>query len=186
MAILLCSLAITAVVFAQQLKVEPVEERACIWGWEEGCIIPKPEPPIPPRPPRPDYTWYEGVAVNKYSLTTKPFYALKINYGWKTYMYVFTYDEYYGLKETYNRYDWETGTRILKYRAYDGSVMILIERGSIQSGTYKNYIINMQRMGPYPIIMEEEVRPIFERAAGEISKETGMTVSAILETQTNQ
>lgn len=186
MAILLCSLAVTAVVFAQQLKVESVEP-ACFWGWESGCIIPpRPRPPIPPRPPRPDYTWYQGVAVNKYSLTAEPFYILKIKYGWKTYMYLFMYDRFYGMEETYNRYDWETGTRIFKYRAYDGSVMTLIEGGSTLSGTFKNYIINIQRMGPYPIVMEREMQPLFRQAAGEISKETGMGVQAILETQTSQ
>jgi len=185
-AILLCSLVITTIVFAQQLKIEPVEEVETEAG-EIGLIIPI------SRPPRPDYTWYQGVAVNKYSLTTKPFYVMKINYGWETYMYVFTYDEYYGLKETYNRYDWRTGTRILKYQVYDGSyryydrsVMTLIERGSTLSGTFKNSIISIQRIGPYPIILEKEVQPVFERAASQISKETGIGVQTIMETQTSQ
>lgn len=190
MAILLCSLTITAVVFAKQLKVEPVEtviEQECIWGWESGCIIPEPIPPIPPRP---EYTWYDGVAVNKYNLKTEPVWFMNIRpmrYPWKTYsILMIDYDEFYTMREVYNRHDWRTGSRILKYRAYDGSVMVLLERGSTLSGTFKNYIINMQRMGPYPIILEKEVQPLFERAATQISKETGIAVETLLETQTSQ
>ena len=189
MAILLCSLGITAVVFAKQLKVEPVTE-GCVSGWGEGCIIPEPIPPIPPKPPRPEYTWYEGAAVNKHNLKTEPVWFVTIRpmrYPWKTYaILMIDYDEFYTMREVYNRYDWKTGTRILKYRAYDGSVMVLLERGSTLSGTFKNYIINMQRMGPYSIILEEEVQPLFRQAAGEISKETGIAVETLLETGTSQ
>jgi len=188
MAILLCSLAITAVVFAKQLRVEPVEP-ACFWGWEQGCIVP-PRPPIPPRPPRLDYTWYEGAAANKYSLKPEPVWFVTIRpmkYSWRNYAILFIdYDEFYTMKQTYSRYDWETGVRIIKYRAYDGSEMTLLERGSTMSGTFKNYVISMQRMGSYPIVMETEIVPLFKRAAGEISKETGIGVEAILETQTSQ
>ena len=192
MAVLLCSLTITAVVFAKQLKVEPVEPvepvtEECVWGWEEGCIIPEPIPPILPRP---EYTWYEGVAVNKNNLKTEPVWFVTIKpmrYPWRTYsILMIDYDEFYTMREVYNRYDWRTGTRILKYRAYDGSVMVLLERGSTLSGTFKNYIINMQRMGPYPIILKEEVQPLFRQATGEISKETGIAVETLLETQTSQ
>jgi len=193
MAILLCSLAITSMVFAKQLKVEPVETRTeeeCISGWGQGCIIPKPVPPIPPRPPIPEYTWYEGATVNKHSLRTEPVWFVTIRpmrYPWRTYsILMIDYDEFYTMREVYNRYDWRTGTRIVKYRAYDGSVMTLLERGSSTSGTFKNYIINIQRIGPYPIILEREVQPLFERAATQISRETGIEAKTILETQTSQ
>ncbi len=187
-AILLCSLGATGMVLAQQVQeIESVAEPACIWSWGNGCIIPpRPRPPIPPIPPRPqpNIQIARGVAVNKHYLTTEPalFFIYRYNY-WDTKMYLIVDGEFYRMKQIESRYDWHTRTRMFKYRADDGSVMVLTAQeysGMVSvSATFKDYIITFEPIGytggrPEPIIQETEIIPVFK----ELTQDMGAGINA--------
>ena len=167
-------------VLAQQVQqeIKSVVEPTCLWPWGGGCIIPpRPRPPIAPTPPRPqpDIQIARGVAVNKYYLTTEPvlFFIYRYNY-WDTKMYLIIDGEFYKMGQIESRYDWHTRTRMFKYRADDGSVMVLTAQeysGMVSvSAIFKNYIITFEPMGyareyPEPIMQEIEIMPVFKQLA---------------------
>jgi hypothetical protein len=189
--LLICSLAITTVVFAQQLKVEPVREDKCIFGLGEGCIIPKPIPPTP-RPPY-DVQMAYGVAVDKYYLTTKPvlFFVFRNNY-WDTKMYLILDGGFYRMEQTESRYDWNTNTRIFKYRDDYGSEMVLTAQefsdGISVSAVYKNYIITFEpirygTINPEPLIEKTRIMPLmpaFQQVTQSIGTKAGMTTENMI------
>ena len=190
--ILLCSLAITAVVFAQQLKVEPIKEQGCAFGLSGGCIIPKPIQPIPPRPTY-DVQMAYGVAVEKYYLTTKPvlFVVFRYNY-WDTKMYLIINGEFIKMEQIESRYDWNTNTRIFRYRDEGGNDMILAAQefsdGVSISAIYKNYIITFEpiRYGTInsePVIEKTRIMPLmsaFQQVTQNIGAKAGMTAENII------
>jgi len=195
MVVLLCSSSIAGIVFAQQVQqeIKSVIEPACIWPWSGGCIIPpRPRPPIPPIPPKPqpDIQIARGVAVNKYYLTTEPalFFIYRYNY-WDTKMYLIVDGEFYRMEQIESRYDWHTKTRMFKYRADDGGVMVLTAQeysGVVSvSAIFKNYIITFEPIGyarrqPGPIIQETEIMPVFEQLAGGMGMKAGASAESLI------
>lgn len=194
-AVLLCSLSATGMVLAQQVQqeIESMIEPACILPWSGGCIIPpRPRPPIPPIPPRsqPDIQIARGVAVNKHYLTTEPalFFIYRYNY-WDTKMYLIVDGEFYRMKQIESRYDWHTRTRMFKYRADDGSVMVLTAQeysGIVSvSAIFKNYIITFEPIGyargyPEPIIQETEIMPVFKEVAQAMGMKAGVSAETLV------
>jgi len=186
--VLLCSSSATGIVLAQQET-----ESICILPWSEGCIIPPrptPIPPIPPRPPQPDIQIARGVAVNKYYLTTEPvlFFIYRYNY-WDTKTYLIVDGEFYRMKQIESRYDWNTKTRMFKYRADDGSVMVLTAQeysGIVSvSAVFKNYIITFEPQGyarryPEPIVQETEIVPVFKELTQAMGMKTGVSAENLI------
>jgi hypothetical protein len=182
--ILLCSLAITSVVFAQQQTKE-----TCVLGWGNGCIIPR---PVPPKPQY-DVQMANGVAVDRYYLTTNPvlFVIFRYNY-WNTKMYLIINGEFHGMEEIESRYDWNTNTRIFKYRDESGNDMVLTSQefsdGISISAIYKNYIITFEpiRYGVVnsePVIRETQITPIMpvlKQMTQSIGGKTGMTAENLI------
>ena len=166
-AILLCSLAIISVVFAEQQS-----KQTCVLGWGEGCIIPpKAIPPIPPIPPKPSYEiqMASGVAVDRYYLTTEPVLFVIFRYNWDTKMYLILNGEFYRMEQIESRYDWNTNTRMFKYRDDYGNVMVLTTQefsdGISISAVYKNYIITFEPIRyavqqTEPVVRETQVMPL--------------------------
>jgi len=191
-AILLCSSSIARMVFAQQ-EIKLTTEPTCILPWSGGCIIPPiPRPPIPPIPPRPqpDIQIARGVAVNKYYLTTEPvlFFIYRYNY-WDTKMYLIVDGEFYRMTQIESRYDWQTRTRMVKYRADDGNVMYLTAQeysGIVSvSAIFKNYIITFEPIGytrgyPEPIIQETEIMPVFKELTQAMGMKAGVSVESLV------
>jgi len=189
--VLLFSLAITTVVFAQQLKVEPVKNQGCAFGWGEGCIIPKPIPPIPR--PTYDVQMSYGIAVDKYYLTTKPalFFVFRNNY-WDTKMYLILDGGFYRMEQIESKYDWNTNTRMLKYRDDYGNDMVLTAQefsdGISVSAVYKNYIITFEpirygTINPEPVIEKTHIMPlmpVFQQMTQSMGTKSGMTAENII------
>jgi hypothetical protein len=165
-AILIFGLAITSVVFAEQQIKE-----TCALSWGNGCIIPKPVQPIPPIPPKTSYDvqMANGVAVDRYYLTTEPVLFVIFNYNWDTKMYLILGGDFNKMQQIESRYDWNTNTRMFKYRDDYGNVMTLSAQefsdGISISAVYKNYIITFEpiRYGvvnPEPVVRETQIMPI--------------------------
>jgi hypothetical protein len=164
--ILLFSISIAAVVFAQEQS-----KSTCIWGWGEGCVIPpRPVTTIVPRPSQPEVQIARGVAVDKYYLTTEPVLFVVFNYNyWDTKMYLIVEGEFYKMEQIESRYDWNTNTRMFKYRTDDGNVMVLAAQefsgGVSISAIFKNYIITFEPIGyelrqTEPVVRETQVMPL--------------------------
>jgi hypothetical protein len=164
LSVLLCSLVITSIVFAEQQLKE-----TCALGWGEGCIIPKPVPPTPQKP-KYDVQMASGVAVDRYYLTTEPvlFVIFRYNY-WDMKMYLIIDGEFTKMEQIESRYDWNTNTRMFKYRDEYGNVMVLtaqeFQGGISISAVYKNYIITFEPIGyevhyTEPVVRETQVMPL--------------------------
>lgn len=162
--ILLCSLTVISVVFAEQQT-----KQTCVLGWGEGCIIPtKPIQPIPQRQTY-DIQMANGVAVDRYYMTTKPVLFVIFRYQWDTKTYLILDGEFYNMEQIESRYDWNTNTRMFKYRTDDGNVMTLAAQefsgGITVSATFKNYIITFEPIGyevqnTEPIVRETPIMPL--------------------------
>lgn len=162
--ILLCSLTVISVVFAEQQT-----KQTCILGWGEGCIIPtKPIPPIPPKQTY-DIQMANGVAVDRYYLTTEPVMFVIFNYNWNSKMYLILNGEFYKINQIESRYDWNTNTRMFKYRDDYGDVMVLtaqeFQGGISISAVYKNYVITFEPIGyevhaVEPVVRQTQVMPL--------------------------
>ena len=187
--LLLSSLSVISVVFAeQQLK------DTCALSWGDGCIIPRPIPPIQPIPPKPNYDvqMAEGVAVNKYYLTTEPVMFVIFSYNGNTKMYLIVNGEFYKMEQIESRYDWNTNTRMFKYRDDYGNVMVLtaqnFQGGVSISAVYKNYIITFEpiRYGTInsePVIEKTRIMPLmsaFQQVTQNIGAKAGMTAENII------
>ena len=193
LAILLCSLAITSVVFAEQQA-----KQTCVWGWGEGCIIPpKPVPPVPPIPTKRQYDvqMASGVAVDRYYLTTEPvlFVIFRYNY-WDTKMYLIIGGEFVKMEQIESRYDWNTNTRMFKYRDDYGNVMVLtaqdFQGGISISAVYKNYIITFEPIGYEvnhiePVVRETQIMPVMP-ALKQLTQGMGMKAGVTAESLISQ
>lgn len=190
LAVLLCSLAITSVVFAEQQLKE-----TCALSWGEGCIIPRPVPPTPPKPQY-DVQMASGVAVDRYYLTTEPvlFVIFRYNY-WDTKMYLIIDGEFTKMEQIESRYDLNTNTRMFKYRDDYGNVMVLaaqeFSNGISVSAIYKNYIITFEPIGytvtrPEPVVRETQIMPLIPalkqmtQSIGSISGKASMTAETLI------
>ncbi len=188
--ILLCSLAITSLVFAeQQLK------DTCALSWGEGCIITKPVPPIQTKPQY-DVQMASGIAVDRYYLTTEPVLFVIFRYNlWDTKMYLILDGEFVKIEQIESRYDWNTNTRMFKYRDNYGNVMVLaaqeFSNGISISAMYKNYIITFEPIGytvnnPEPIVRQTEIMPLIPvfkqitQSIGNIGGKAGISAETLI------
>ena len=164
--LLLSSLSVISVVFAEQQLKE-----TCALSWGEGCIIPKPRPPIQPIPSKPKYDvqMANGVAADRYYLTTKSVLFVIFKYDLNTKMYLIVDGEFYKMEQIESRYDWDTNTRMFKYRDEYGDVMVLtaqdFQGGTIISAIYKNNLITFEPIGYQgyyvePVVRETQVMPL--------------------------
>lgn len=169
MAILFSSMSIASIVLAQQ-------------GSGETKVI----PPYP-RPRYPEVTVAQGVALNKDTLKTQPVVFLMIKYRGNTQTYLIIDDELYRLSKTYERYDWETGTKIFQYETDDGSILtVMVQRyskGIISiSGDFEGFLINFEPIYKYPRpVPIKEVRPL-QHITKELKGESGINIEEILRT----
>ena len=183
--ILLCSLAITSVVFAEQQLKE-----TCALGWGEGCIIPP--KPVPPKPQY-DVQMAYGVAVDRYYLKTEPviFVIFRYNY-WNTKMYLIINGDFVKMEQIESRYDWNTNTRMFKYRDGYGNVMVLTAHefsgGISVSAIYKNYIITFEPImygvpRPEPVVRETQIMPVipvFKQLTQGMGMKAGVTAESLI------
>jgi len=163
--ILLCSLTVISVVFAEQQT-----KQTCIFGWGEGCIIPpRPVTTTIPISSQPEIQIARGIAVDRYYLTTEPVMFVVFNYNWNSKMYLIVNGEFYKMNQIESRYDWNTNTRMFKYRDDYGDVMVLtaqeFQGGISISAIYKNYIITFEPIGyevhaVEPVVRQTEVMPL--------------------------
>ena len=143
---------------------------------------------IPPyiRPRYPEVSVAQGVALSKTTLETEPVVFLMIKYKGSIQTYLIIDDDLYKLSKAYERYDWETGTKIFQYEANDGSTLTLIiqryySRGIVSiSGDFKDFLINFEPIYKYPRpIPIKEVRPL-KNVAKELKKESGINIEDVL------
>jgi hypothetical protein len=187
--ILLFSLSIAAIVFAQEQS-----KSTCIWGWGEGCVIPpKPVTTIVPRPQQPEIQIARGVAVDRYYLTTEPvlFVVFRYNY-WDAKMYLIVEGEFYKIEQIESRYDWNTNTRMFKYRTDDGNIMVLAAQefsgGVSVSAIFKNYIITFEPIGyavqhTEPVVRETQIIPLmpaFKQMAQSIGGKASISAETLI------
>jgi hypothetical protein len=187
--ILLFSLSIAAMVFAQEQS-----KSTCIFGWGEGCVISsKPVTTIVPRPQQPEIQIARGVAVDRYYLTTEPvlFVVFRYNY-WDTKTYLIVEGEFYKIEQIESRYDWNTNTRMFKYRTDDGNVMVLAAQefsgGVSVSAIFKNYIITFEPIGysvqhTEPVVRETQIIPLmpaFKQMAQSIGGKASVSAETLI------
>ena len=163
--ILLFSMSIAAIVFAQESS-----KTTCIFGWGEGCIIPpRPVTTTVPISSQPDIQIARGIAVDRYYLTTEPVMFVVFNYNWNSKMYLIVNGEFYKMNQIESRYDWNTNTRMFKYRDDYGDVMVLtaqeFQGGISISAIYKNYVITFEPIGyevhaVEPVVSQTQVMPL--------------------------
>jgi len=188
--ILLFSMSIAAIVFAQESS-----KTTCIFGWGEGCIIPpRPVTTTVPISSQPDIQIARGIAVDRYYLTTEPVMFVVFNYNWNSKMYLIVNGEFYKMNQIESRYDWNTNTRMFKYRDDYGDVMVLtaqeFSNGISISAIYKNYIIAFEPImygvaQTEPVVRETQVMPVIP-IFKQLTQGMGMKASMPAETLISQ
>jgi hypothetical protein len=124
--------------------------------------------------------------VDRDTLETEPVVFLIIKYQGTTQIYLIIDDEFYKMSKVYERYDWETGTKIFQYEAEDGSVMTVVvqsyypERIVSISADFKNYLINFEPIHKHllrPTV--GEVKPL--RKISRVKEKIGIDMEEVLE-----
>jgi len=181
-AVLLCSFSGAGVVFAEQQA-----ESKGIGCIGDRCIIPS-----YPSPRYPDVKIAKGVAVDKYKLETEPVVFLTMNYEGKVSTYLFIDGKFYEMKEIERSGSWETGTKVFKYRANDGSVMTV----AIQyfdsyytvgiAADFKDYLINFEPISknePRPLTtgsgIGAVIKPVYEEVIKKMKQTQGINIEDI-------
>jgi hypothetical protein len=181
-AILLCSLSGAGVVFAEQQA-----ESKGIGCIGDTCII-----PLYPSPRYPDVKIAKGVAVDKYTLETEPVVFLTMSYKGKMSTYLFIDGKFYEMEEIERSGSWETGTKVFKYRANDGSIMTV----AIQyfdsyytvsiAADFKDYLINFEPISknePRPLTVgsgiSAVIKPVYEEVVKKIKQEPEINIEDI-------
>jgi hypothetical protein len=166
-------------------------------GWGSGCIIPpKPVPPVPPIPPKPKYDvqMASGVAVDRSYLTTEPVLFVIFKYDWNTKIYLILDGEFYRMEQIESRYDWNTNTRMFKYRDDYENVMVLTAQefsGEVSiSAVYKNYLITFEPIGyevhtTEPVVRETQIMPLMP-VFKQLTQGMGMKAGIATETLISQ
>jgi len=169
-AILLCSVSGASIVLAEQ----EIESKGigCIG---DKCII----PPYPSRPRYPDVKIAKGIAVNKYTSETEPVVFLIMNYNGEKSTYLFIDGRFYEMMEIERSGSSETGTKVFKYKANDGSIMTVViqhfDSYDVVSiaADFKDYLINFEPIyeyGPRQLSQTESTGIIEIPVYGEIVK----------------
>ncbi len=179
--ILLCSVSVTIAFAANQAWTETIEE------WTPNLI------PVPPKPRYPDIKIAKGVAVNKYTLETEPVVFLIMNYRGEVSTYLFINGKFYEMTEMERTGSWETGTKVFKYRASNGSIMTVAIQHFDSYYTvsivadFEDYLINFEPInesGPRVVPTSGGVRiterPVYEEVVKKIKKTSGINIEDIL------
>jgi len=97
--------------------------------------------------------------------------------------YLIVGDDIYEMTKTYEKYDWDTKTKIYKYKANDGSVMTAIvqhynSEGIVSvSAEFKNYLITFGPMYKHGTRVTQPVRPFpYTGPMEKISEEIGINI----------
>lgn len=113
----------------------------------------------------------QGVALERETLETEPVIFIVMKFKGETKSYLIVGSEVYTMEKMYERYDWETGTKVFQYEAEDGSVMTLIVQrypgGTAISADFKNYLISFEPLYVRPI------RPLKPRIVSEVERKLG-------------
>ena len=171
-AILLCSVSATVTLAANS-------------EWKP-TIIPYPTPKYP------DVKIAKGVAVDKYTLKTEPVVFLIMNYQGEVNTYLFIDGKFYEMTEIQRSGSWDTGTKVFKYKANDGSVMTVVIQNfdsynvvSI-SADFKDYLINFEPIynyGPRPLQATETIgiteRPVYQEIVNKMKQVSGINIEDI-------
>jgi len=181
-AVLLCSMGGASVVFAEQQA-----ESKGIGCIGDKCII----PPYSPKPIYPDVKIAKGVAVDKYTLETEPVVFLIMNYRGEVSTYLFIDGKFYEMTEIERSGSWETGTKVFKYKANDGSIMTVVIQHFDPYSTisiavdFKRYLINFEPIynGPRPLQATERVgiteTPVYEEVVKKMKQVPGINIEDI-------
>jgi hypothetical protein len=187
--ILLCSVSATIVLAANQDWTETISK------WKP-TIIPYPNPKYP------DVKIAKGVAVDKYSLETEPVVFLIMNYHGEVNTYLFIDGRFYEMTEIERSGSWETGTKVFKYRANDGSIMTVVIQHfdsynmvSI-SADFEDYIINFEPIHKYGVravpaskgldVENTKGKPVYEEVIEKIKQTQGINIEDIFEKPVGQ
>ena len=186
-AILLCSVSGATVALAASSGESIIEE------WKSTIIPPYPGPVYP------DVKIAKGVAVDKYTLETEPVVFLVMNYRGEVSTYLFINGRFYEMEEIDRSGSWETGTKVFKYRANDGSIMTVVIQHFDSYGTvsiaadFKDYLINFEPINKYgPRIATTSggvgitEKPIYEEIVRKIKQASGINVEDIFSKPTGQ
>ena len=146
-------------------------------------------PPYP-RPRYPDVKIAKGVAVDRYTLETEPVVFLIMNYRGETDTYLFIDGKLYEMTEIDRSGSWETGTKVFKYEADDGSIMTVViqhfDPYNVISivADFKDYLINFEpiyKYGPRPIPVGKGVaeRSVYEEVVKKLKQTPGINIQDI-------
>jgi len=183
-AILLSSVSIVTIAFAKQQQNES-QGIDCIGG---KCIIPY------PRSRYPDITVAQGVGVDKSDVEAEPVPVvfLAIKYNGEINYFLISDSEFYSMDKIYERYDWETGTKIFQYESNGDAMTVVIQQFYSQgimsiSGDFKGYLITFEpinKYGPKPVGKGYGVTKVTETVTEQMSEETGINIQDILKRPT--
>jgi len=181
-AILLCSVSGASIAFAKQET-----ESKGIGCIGDICII----PPYSQRPKYPDVKIAKGVAVNKYTSETEPVVFLVMNYNGEISTYLFIDGKFYEMTEIEKGGNWETGTKVFKYKSNDGSIMTVViqhfDTYSIVSivADFKDYLINFEPIYENePRIAQIEsigtaTQPVYQEVVKKLKQMSGINIEDI-------
>jgi hypothetical protein len=160
---------------------------------KETSIIPYPGSRYP------DIKVAKGVAVNKNTLEAEPVIFLIMNYNGKTSSYLFIDGHFYTMEEVERSDGWQTGTKVFKYKANDGSIMTAVvqhfDSYNVVSivADFKNYLINFEPINSYvtkPIPVAETIstteRPVYEEVVKKLKQTSGINIQDILNNPVGQ
>ena len=173
LAILLCSVSGATLVMASNSELKT-------------SIIPYPKPKYP------DVKIAKGVAVDKYTLETEPVVFMIMNYRGEVSTYSFIDGKFYEMTEIQRSGSWDTGTKVFKYKAHDGSIMTVVIQNfdsynivSI-SADFKNYLINFEPIynyGSRPLQATETIgiteKSVYEEIVKKMKQVSGINIEDI-------
>ena len=186
-AILLCSVSGATVALAANQ-----EGASIIKEWKSTIIAPYPGPIYP------DVKIAKGVAVDKYTLETEPVVFLIMNYRGEVSTYLFIDGRLYEMEEIDRSGSWETGTKVFKYRAGDGSIMTVVIQHFDSYSTvsivadFKDYLINFEPIHRYdsrPVTTGSGIgilQPIYEEVVKKIKQTPEINIEDIFSKPTGQ
>jgi len=185
-AILLCSVSGATVALAKSEGIPIIKE------WKPTIVPPYPGPIYP------DVKIAKGVAVDKYTLETEPVVFLIMNYHGEVSTYLFIDGRFYEMEEIDRSGSWETGTKVFKYRANDGSIMTVVIQNFDSYSTvsivadFKDYLINFEPIYRYdskPVTTGGGIgilKPVYEEIVKKIKQTPGINIEDIFSKSTGQ
>ena len=157
----------------------------------ETSIVPYPGPRYP------DIKVAKGVAIDKDTLETEPVIFLIMNYKGETSTYLFIDGKFYEMREIERSGSWQTGTKVFKYEANDGSIMTVViqhfDSYSVVSivADFKDYLINFEPIynGPMPVVPEGPriaEQPVYQEVVKKLKQTSGINIQDIFSSSVGQ